>query len=51
MVHISQALLSNFETGKTDLDAKALRAVEKAIVEVGRRRTTDGFRSLSEAVT
>jgi hypothetical protein len=25
--------------------------VEKAIVEVGRRRTTDGFRSLSEAVT
>ena len=51
MVHISQALLSNFETGKTDLDAKTLRAVEKAIVEVGRRRTTDGFRSLSEAVT
>jgi transcriptional regulator with XRE-family HTH domain len=50
MAHISQALLSNFETGKTDLDAKTLRAVERALVEIGRRRTVDGFRLLGDAV-
>jgi Helix-turn-helix len=47
---ISQALVSGFENGKTDLDAKILKAVEKAIMEVGRRRTVDGFRILSDAV-
>ena len=47
---ISQAQLSNFENGKVDLDAKMLKAVEKAIMEVGRRRTTEGFRILSDAV-
>jgi len=50
LAQISQALLSNFENGKTELDAKTLRAVEDAIMEIGRRRTTDGFRILSEAV-
>ena len=50
LAHISQALLSNFETGKTDLDAKTLGAVENAIMEVGRRRTTEGFRLLADAV-
>ena len=50
MVHISQALLSNFETGKTDLDAKTLRSVENAIMEVGRHRASEGFRILSDAV-
>jgi len=31
LAHISQALLSNFENAKTDLDADTLRAVEDAI--------------------
>jgi predicted transcriptional regulator len=47
---ISQALLSNFENGKTDLDTKTLRAVENAIMEVGRHRTVEGFRILADAV-
>ena len=47
---ISQAQLSNFENGKVDLDAKMLKAVELALVEIGRRRTTEGFRLLTDAV-
>jgi transcriptional regulator with XRE-family HTH domain len=50
LAHISQALLSNFETGKADLDAKTLRAVEVAIMEIGRHRASEGFRILSDAV-
>jgi len=50
LAHISQALLSNFENRKTELDAKTLRAVEEAITEIGRHRTVEGFRILSEAV-
>jgi len=50
LAQISQALLSNFESGKTELDAKKLRAVEDAIMEIGRRRTTEGFRLLADAV-
>ena len=50
LAHISQALLSNFENGKTDLDTKTLRAVENAIMEVGRHRTVEGFRILADAV-
>ena len=47
---ISQTLLSNFENGKTDLDSKTLRSVEKAITEIGRHRTVEGFRILADAV-
>lgn len=50
LAHISQALLSNFENGKTDLDAETLRAVENAIMEVGWHRTVEGFRILADAV-
>jgi len=47
---ISQAHLSNFENGKTDFDPYSLRALEKALVEISRRRTVDGFRLLADAV-
>jgi transcriptional regulator with XRE-family HTH domain len=50
LAHISQALLSNFENAKTDLDADTLRAVEDAIMEIGRHRASEGFRILSDAV-
>jgi len=47
---ISQALVSNFENGKTELDAKTLPAVEKAITEIGRHGTVEGFRILADGV-
>ncbi len=50
LAHISQALLSNFENAKTDLDADTLQAVEDAIMEIGRHRASEGFRILSDAV-
>ena len=50
LAQISQALLSNFENGKTELDAKTLRAVDDAIMEIGRHRASEGFRIMSEAV-
>lgn len=47
---VSQALVSRFESSKMDLGENQLRSIERALVEIGRRRTTDGFRLLADAV-